>query len=279
GISFFNRLIDRHPYSLEAWFNLGVSYINAGQYDKALEALDFAIAIDDGHDHSWFHKGYVLNLLERYPEALEAFTECMGVDETDPLKYYYLGEVSEKMDDFKKALTYYQKATELDPDVTDAWVGMGVCELENDNPKTALWLFEKGLELDPENTSYLCLLANTRFALGMKEEAAAAYEKALELDPNDQDTWLEYADIVASDNHLEDASEIMRRGNLAIPGNASLIYHLSAYLFLAGKEREGSYYLEEALTKDFPEHAKLLEKFPRLLMLPSFMDTIELYRS
>jgi tetratricopeptide (TPR) repeat protein len=62
GISFFNRLIDRHPYSLEAWFNLGVSYINSGQYDKALEALDFAIAIDDDHEHSWFHKGYGMGL-------------------------------------------------------------------------------------------------------------------------------------------------------------------------------------------------------------------------
>ena len=280
GITFFHRLIDRNPYSCEAWFNLGVSYINAGSFEKALEALDYALAIDDEHEHSWFHKGYVLNLMERYSEAIEAFDQSIvdNEDETDPMKFYYMGECYEKLNEFNLARELYNKVISIDPAISDAWIGLGVCDLEDEKPSLALHYFKKGLDLDPENVSYLSLLASTYFKLGKQKEGSKTYEKALVVDPSDSETWIEYAEVVASKKHLNKAADIIRSGIEAIPEDTNLTYLLCAYLFLDGKQHEALYHLEEALSADFQGHNNLLEKYPQLLIHPSFLDAIERYR-
>lgn len=280
GITFFHRLIDRNPYSSEAWFNLGVSYINAGSFEKALEALDYALTIDDQHEHSWFHKGYVLNLMERYSEAIEAFDQSIIDDdeETDPMKFYYMGECYEKMKEYTLARELYNKVIHIDPAMSDAWIGLGICDLEDEKPSHALQFFKKGLELDPENVSYLALLANTYFTLGKTKDGSKTYEKALVVDPSDSETWIEYAEVVASKKQVNKAVEIIRSGMESIPGNTNLTYLLSAFLFLDGKPHEAIYYLEEALSADFQGHNSLLEKYPQLLIYPSFLDAIERYR-
>lgn len=278
GIVFFRRLIDKHPYSLEAWFNLGVSYINAGRHELAIDALDYALAIDNGHDHAWFHKGYALSMLERHGEALQAFMSSMAGEEKDALKLYHVGECHEKMEDYDRARQYYVKATHLDPTVIDAWVGLGVCALENGQPAEALSCFEKGIELDPDNASYLCLLGNTQALLGRMMEADASFERALEVDPADQDTWIEYAEMAIGHHEYRKASQIIRRGASTQPDNTALTYRLAACLLLAGRHKEGSYYLEEALLKDFEGHAPMMDKYPSLQGMSFILDIIEKYR-
>lgn len=277
GISFFHRLIDRNPYSSEAWFNLGVSYINAGLYEKALEALDYALAIDEDHEHSWFHKGYVLNLMERYQEAIEAFNQSISEEEADPMKYYYIGECYEKLEAFTHAREYFLKATEMDPEISDAWVGIGICELENDKPEQALTYFQRGLDLDPENPGYLCLIASTYATLNRYADACSTYEKAVLIEPGDIETWLDYAETVAG-HKMSKATAIIKRGIKEVPDSTILVYRLAAYLFISGKEKEGLYYLEEALSANHQGHQSLLDKFPRLLLFPAILDAIERYR-
>ena len=275
GISFFARLIDRNPFSIEAWFNLGVSYINAGLHEKALEALDYALAIESDHEHSWFHKGYVLNLMNRHEEAIQAFLSSMDEHESDAMKFYYVGECHEKLEDYVNARDFYMKSTNIDPELADAWVGIGVCDLETGKVGDAVTFIEKGLTLDTGNISYLCLLANAYFLLKDNEMGCLTYERALSVDSEDEDTWLEYAEALHGLDKIEEASQVVRRGLEKNPGNNNLLYCLSGLLFMQHKSHEAAFCLEEAHGHDADGIKALLERFPGLSDNTSFVDSFE----
>jgi len=47
SVAYFEKFLDRNPYSKSSWFNLGIAYNNNQLYEKAIEAYDYAIAIDE----------------------------------------------------------------------------------------------------------------------------------------------------------------------------------------------------------------------------------------
>ncbi|MDR4988401.1 MAG: tetratricopeptide repeat protein [Bacteroidales bacterium] len=275
GISFFHRLIDRNPYSTEAWFNLGVSYINAGQYARALDALEYSLAIDDKHEHSWFHKGYALGLLNRHREAIEAYEESMANGVKDAVKLYYIGECHEKLEDYDNAISFYIKSSQLDPEMADAWVGIGVCQIEQGNVQEAIHYLKQGLLLDHDNISYLCLLANAYFLLNDHEKATSTYEQALEADPEDEETWLEYAEALANMNAFKDAIDLLARGVERVSKQAGLLYAMAAVLFLDNKPEEGRFCMEEAYELDKQGAEHLLTRFPKLANNTDFQEMLQ----
>ncbi len=63
---------------------------------KALEALEYSLAIDQKHEHSLFHKGYALSLLERHHEAIRAYKESIDLDGSDAMKHYYVANATKR---------------------------------------------------------------------------------------------------------------------------------------------------------------------------------------
>ena len=78
AISFFLDYIDEFPYSYYAWFNLGLAYNRFGLFEKAIEAYDYAIVINDKFSSAYFNKANSLAQLEKYREAIEVYKETLS---------------------------------------------------------------------------------------------------------------------------------------------------------------------------------------------------------
>jgi len=278
SITFFEKLIDRNPYLVEGWFNLGAAYHNDGQYEKALMAFGYGLAIDEQHQNLWFYKGLSLTQLHRTREALEAFMNSLSGEDDDSVKYYHIGNCYEKLEEYGQAASNYQQAVQLDGTIADAWVGAGVCEMEAGNSTRALHYLEKGLELDPENPGYLCLFADACFMGGDYQKGMEAYEKAVGINPEEPENWLEYSEALWHNGFKTEAVEIGTRALESLPYHPGLQFQLAAYLFLSGNESLASYFLEEALVHDFEGHRNLTETFPELARHVRFNQIVELYR-
>jgi len=279
SIDFFSKLIDRHPYSTEAWFNLGLSYINAELYEKALECFDYSLAIEPDHNSSLFHSGYAYSLMGQFKDAIKIYHSLLDKDgdDTDAMIHYYIGECYEKLEDYKNARIYYLKATNLNTEITDAWIGLGVCENELGNTSIAIKNIQKGLDLDPDNTAYLCILADIYYQEEMYEAAAAAYEKAIASSPDEESIRMDYADALAENGFYENASEVLMKGIEEIAPSANLYYRMGALLFLRSRNKDGAFFLEEALTMDFDKHQSMLEQYPELNNNQDVLHLINLY--
>ena len=65
------QIIETDPFANEAWFNLGQMYFAQLDFPKALEAYDYALAIDDKDTLTCLQKAHVHFQLNQFDEAIE----------------------------------------------------------------------------------------------------------------------------------------------------------------------------------------------------------------
>ncbi|WP_321479535.1 tetratricopeptide repeat protein [uncultured Bacteroides sp.] len=94
ALQFVNKLIDTHPYQVEAWLMLSSIYIKMGEYSKALEATDFALAAEPFNHKVKIRKSICQNLIEETARGEEILNE---IAQYGPVPEEYIHIVSGKM--------------------------------------------------------------------------------------------------------------------------------------------------------------------------------------
>lgn len=150
-----NELIDRNPYSFDYWFALGRIHSLSGEYDKAIEAFDFALTCDESEVEVKMLRAYCLVLNESFDKALEDFNDILEMNKEDD-------ELMERL--FPLITECYLKMDE----------GEKVYELLHP------YIYGKSLVYDP--TFYIHYM-NACVMTGREEEAYRVIEKAALLFP------------------------------------------------------------------------------------------------
>jgi len=138
----------RYPFEheLDSWNALGVAYLNGGQLEKAREALQSAVALDE--------KDYLVH------RNLGDVEFAVFFRSKDPEAY-------------QRALAFYQKAVELNPRDPSSRNALGFTYLQGGRPKEAIPHLEKAVELVPD-------YATAIYNLGLAYFNTGDYKKALE---------------------------------------------------------------------------------------------------
>ncbi|SEF39988.1 CDC27 family protein [Parabacteroides chinchillae] len=172
AIDICNELIDKNPYSNDYWFTLGRLYSMIPDYDKAIEAFDFALTCDDSDPELKVLRGYCLYMNENYEKALEAYKEVIDSESFYRVKplmaecYVKLERFDEGYKLLKEILK--QTDTEKDPSV---YVNFIRCCLETEREKEATSMLNKTIKLFPDNVRILSLLALTYLENDHEEQA------------------------------------------------------------------------------------------------------------
>jgi len=165
----------------------------------------------------------------------------------------------------------------MQPDIADAWIGMGVCEQELGNTKSALKYLQRGLDLDEGNTGYFCIIADIYMAQGSIEKATYYFEKAIQSSPDEEIIRIDYADAMAEKKEYLFAEAIIIEALEKFQSSATLHFRMAAVLYLQGKSREASYFLEEGLLLDYEKNTTMLEQYPQLRENSELMALIDFY--
>jgi tetratricopeptide (TPR) repeat protein len=136
-----------YPKSVEAHYNLGLAYVQAGETDKALEAFQKAI--------------------ELRPDLIEAYINMGGV-------YFQQGKLEE-------SIRANQQALELRPDALQAHSNLAFAYLQKADWEAAIEAAERALEIDPALPVAYYHLAIANHHLGRDSEALLHLDKAGEL--------------------------------------------------------------------------------------------------
>lgn len=91
-------------------YDIGASFLEAGDYKKAKRFFERAIKFDPNFTEARRLLGYAAYFRQDYPSAIEAFTQVLQVDTNfSRLLYYELGDLYYKMDRPDLALHSYRK--------------------------------------------------------------------------------------------------------------------------------------------------------------------------
>ncbi len=91
ALLYYLKYLEEEPFSDSAWYNLGIIYNKLEQYEKAMEAYDYALAINSQNTFALFNKGNILSNLERYSEAIPVYHEYLENEPDSFEAMTYLG--------------------------------------------------------------------------------------------------------------------------------------------------------------------------------------------
>ena len=277
GLNFFLDFLNEYPYSKEGWYNLGMLYSSLELYEKAIQSYEYALAIDEHFLSVILSKAHSLSSLGEHQQAIHTYKEALKLDKHDASTYYLVGENYANLEEYPKAIEYYKKCLKLDDKHSDAWIGIGIAKNELNKPEAATKYIRKAVQLEPYNSDFWSMLAFTESRAGNTERAINSYEKTLQIDESQPSIWIEYADLLAENEQIREASEAMKRAETLHPDDEAIKYRRSAYLMLLGKKKEAMAVLEKALKINPGNYDYFLNYDDSLRISEDALNLIEAY--
>jgi len=237
-----------------------------GRYKEAVDAYDFAIAIEDSFAPAYHQKAEALTAMERFGDALEVHRESLLIDAPQPSTFCYMGECLEHLGNLDEAEQYYLQCLELDAHFVDAHIGLGVLDDLREEHEAALEHLAQALLLEPQHEDTLLMMATVLKKLQRHEEADTCLVQLLERNPKHLEAWEERVDnMQALEAHQEALMLLDNAFEHLPPTSTTLGYKQFVSLFALRKDGEALRLLDHLLMADFEGMNRLLETYPGLL--------------
>ena len=145
NIKFLKEFVSENPYSDSAWFHLGISYVTLELHEKAIEAFDYALAINENSFMPHIAKANCYTTLENYPKAISTLNEALNFCKEKDLIFATIGANYYKMKNYEVAAIYFKKAAYLTPAYVEAWTQIALCYIEMNDFNSAIEYLNKGI--------------------------------------------------------------------------------------------------------------------------------------
>lgn len=183
----YNKAIAYYKESLEKESNIITAsrisscYDDLGDYDKALEYCNQAIALDSVKANYLYEKANILDNAGRTQEAIKTMSDYIANTPDEPAGYYQRGWFKDHSGDIEGALEDYTMAITLQPNEAYAYLNRGVLyRLKGENDK-AESDFKQVVRLDSIPEDAECSFY-AYYYLGQKDKAIEVLNTALDKD-------------------------------------------------------------------------------------------------
>ncbi len=275
---FYEQFLEKQPYSFAAWYSMGNALQQCGRYTRAIDAYDFAIAIESAFGPAYHQKAEALVAMERYQDALHTYEETLSFEEPSPSTRCYMGECLERIGDLDRAEEYYRESLKLDPQFADAFVGLGILSDMRGRLSTACSYFEQALKIEPKHADYHLLLATCLKKREEHDRAEEIYTKGLLLDIQHEELWLERVDNLQLAVRHEDALLVIDDGLAALQNAPKLSYRRFISQYALGQHKAAFDLLELLLTNHYDQSEILLNFLPALANDARYIERIERFK-
>lgn len=179
----YKKAIAIDPNFVEAYYNLGVLYVENGNLDNAIFYFKKAI---DVTPYSWiyYNLAFAYEKKEDYNAAILYYKKTVEIDPNCAKAYCNLAMAYQGKADYDNQIYYSKKAIALNPDDALAHYNLGVGYLGKNDLDPAITQFNKSIVLDTNlDGAYNCLgLAYE--AKGERNLALLNFKKAIDINPN-----------------------------------------------------------------------------------------------
>lgn len=162
----------------ESYIAVGLAYGMVNQFDKAIEDLNRAIALDPNSSEAYNNLGLYYNDKGNTKESLDALQKAVSLKPDFSKAWYNMGNTYAKSGDYRTAITRYQKAISLDGTYGDAYNNIGNCYATMNQTDSARIFYEKAVEIDPSNVKAVINVGVIRNQMGDTAGARMWFEKA-----------------------------------------------------------------------------------------------------
>lgn len=180
AIAYYKELLEKESNIITA-SRISSCYDDLGDYDKALEYCNQAIALDSVKTNYLYEKADILDNAGRTQEAIKTMSDYIANTPDEPAGYYQRGWFKDHSGDIEGALEDYTMAITLQPNEAYAYLNRGVLyRLKGENAK-AESDFKQVVRLDSIPEEADCSFY-AYYYLGQKDKAIEVLNTVLDKD-------------------------------------------------------------------------------------------------
>lgn len=271
-------IIDEHPYSELAWFNLGAAYQGVKLFEKAIDAYQYAVTIDEKFDYAYRNIGDAFIRLRKYKEAIEALEKVLELSKPEEVIYEAIGYCYDRQHNYAQARFNYRKASHLNPDDSKLLYKIACTYFNEQQWAPAIKGLEAALKIHRTQYEYNLLMGECKLQTGAYKEAVQFFSAAVRVRPKNMSGWEALIRCLYFGSFFAEARQQAVAALEHTGGKPLFYFYISAVLFALGKSKEAVLYLQKGM-EAAPKHLKkFISLNPSLLQNTKVVDVIAQYK-
>jgi len=270
-------MLENAPYSHFAWYNLGHCFSNIGEYEQAVDALEYAFLIRPEFEQAYTDCAEICMMLQQWDKALSIYREVLTSFGEDYDHLVSMAECSLKLKDYKQAKKYITQSMQIDAYGEESHYLMGQCFANEGKWHKAIQSYRRAISIDETSDSYFLALAKAYAQVGELEKANKNFKKATFCAPEQNSYWFEHASFLLQLGKLQQALDVLDQGEISSVGS-DLLYCRAAVHYLLGDKTKAIDILAEVLEDDFGSHPCIFQLVPAMKEDKDIMSIINYYR-
>jgi len=279
SIKIHEKIIDEHPYSHLAWFNLGTALQGLKLYEKSIDAYLYAIAIDEKFDYAYRNLGDAYLRLRQYRDAIEALQKVLELSMPEDVIYEAIGFCYEKLKNPAQARFNYRKAVHLNSTESRLYYKIAGTYMQEGYWESAVKNLENAMSINRLQPDYHFAIAQCYIKLGNIKNAVVCFTHFIKARPKNTKGWKELIKCLYDAEFYDEALEQVYNAQKSTENKPLFFYYKCAVLFALGKSKEALLQLQQGL-EDAPGLIRqFIELDPSLLQHSSVAEMISNYKN
>ncbi len=216
----------------------GLTYHQAGEWPRALQCYQEALAIDPGQPDALNLTGVLAHQTGDHRLAVTLLERASALDPRAPDFAINLGLARQATGDLDRAKEAFERAVLLRPASKEGHVHLGTCRRLLGDLTGAIHAYDRALALDAEFAEAHATRGAALHALGRRHEAERALRRAIELKPGFAEAYSDLGTVLQAEDRASDAVESYRRAIELKPDFADAYANLGTALGSVGQTAE-----------------------------------------
>jgi tetratricopeptide (TPR) repeat protein len=261
-----------------AWFNLGAAYQGLKLFEKAIDAYQYALVIDEKFDYAYRNIGDAYIRLRKYKEAIESLEKVLELSKPEEVIYEAIGHCYDRLRNYAQARFNYRKASHLNPEESKLFYKIACTYFNEGQWASASKQLETALKFNRQQYDYNLLMGECKLHLNHVKEAIQFFSNAVRFKPKNIAGWEALIRCLYRSEYYSEARQQTIIALDVTQGKPVFLFYLSAVLFALGKSKEAKLFLQKGMETSPKTLKKFIELNPRLLQNPGIVETIAQYK-
>ena len=193
----FQLSLDEQPYSIPHWNGLAKCYFAQNETEKAMEAVDFALAIDENNPEALELKGFCHLQNEEYEAALSIYHQLLPQSKTPSRIYALLVKCYMDMEKATEAKAVCHEWLKQCPKLTgfeksEIYSYISLCCFNLYQPEEGMKYIDAALDLEPAFRGAILQKGMLHLQMQETKEAEKLFQKVMDISPDDDQSEILY---------------------------------------------------------------------------------------
>ena len=278
SIKLHQQIIEEHPYSELAWFNLGAGFQGLKLYEKSIDAYKYAVAIDEKFDYAFRNMGDAYIRLRKYKDAIEALERVLELSRPEDVIYEAIGHCYDRLKNYAQARFYYRKASHLNQEDSKLYFKIACTYINEGQWNTAVKQLQTALQIHRLQPEYNLAMGECKMQMGEFKEAIQYFSNVVAQRPKNISSWEALIRCLYIGEYYDEAVEQVDAAIRHTDNKPIFTFYLSAIYFAVGRSKEGLVQLENGMNKAPRLLKKLIDLNPSILQHQQVVDLVARYK-